>query len=118
MTKLYHKDIGFPFKVTLPKILSLSYSSHAIRAAENDKYGRIFLEPFYSTEKAELIEMETIGNSVAIKVVLRKPYTEKLDLCTVIALGDMIVKTVWLNRNNDSHFTLNYNKYEQVMRKA
>ena len=117
---LYHAETGIPFNINLPVSLDLFYSDHAQRAATSDRYGRIDLHPSILTVDAKVIEVETCdrtGNP--IKVLLRKPHDERNDICLAIALnssrqGRFVVKTVWLNRKDDLHKTLNKKKYKQA----
>ncbi len=117
---LYHNTMGIPFELNLPETLDLHYSKHARRAAENDRYGQIRLKPSLQVANAEVVEIEVCDRTgEPIKVLLRKPYSEDLDICLAIALdsamdGAFFVKTVWLNESTDNHQTLRRGAYKQV----
>lgn len=74
---LYHKNIGFPCNINIfSGIFELIYTNHALKASENDKYGRIILPKFLDTEKSELVEIE-VKDSVMIKGVFAKHVVDK-----------------------------------------
>ncbi len=114
---LYHYETGIPFKLNLPTTLDLHYSNHALRAAQNDRYGCIDLEDTIATKGAKVIEVETCdrtGNP--IKVLIRKDHDATTDVCFAIALnnsvgGKFVVKTVWLNKKSDLHRSLDKSRY-------
>lgn len=110
---LYHRDLGFPKNLKLPigQTFLLSYSYHATEAARQDRYGAISLPKHLVIKKEEIVEVE-IEKSVAVKLVMRVHFSETLDLCLAILIQDQKVKTVWLNKKEDVHKTLNKNKYE------
>lgn len=120
---LYHTQIGLP-KVELPAIMDLFYSNHAKRASNSDRYGSIKLQNTLDLNKVKVIEVETCDyDSEIIKVLVRQPYNDHLDLCTVISLRNKVedkyvVKTVWLNEKVDSHKTLDHSKYSKPSTKA
>lgn len=64
----------------------------------------------------EVIEAE-IQNNCLMKMVIRLPdkKNKNISLCAVIipcpGIGKAIVKTVWLNKTDDNHSTLNKNNY-------
>ncbi len=108
---LYHFSIGFPENVIkLSGIFKLAYSYHAIRASENDRYGKIQLPTTLNVDTALLVEMEVL-NGVMVKGVYRVPYNNQCDLI-IVMLADGKVKTVWLNYNSDKHYTLDKSKYQ------
>ena len=91
----------------------LDYSNHGmIEAAQDDRYGNILNLPrSLDTSKAQVIEVETSGNKTT-KVLYRIPYDDLHDFtygCN--ARKTSSVKTVWLNRNDDLHRTLDTSKY-------
>lgn len=111
---LYHKDIGFPIPASSFKFgtVGLKYSRHAIEASFNDRYGWINLPDLLNTNTAVLIELEIRAGRI-VKLVYRTKYNNQYDLILAIALGGL-VKTVWLNSNEDSHNTLNLNRYQKL----
>ncbi len=107
---LYHKDIFMPPLRLGNGMIKLNYSLHALDSAYNDRYDIIKLEECYNFSKAEIVEVE-VKNGVAIKVVARFDYNDKYDLTIVVVPQTKIVKTVWLNRKDDIHNTLDATKY-------
>lgn len=106
---LYHYKIFMP-NIKIPNTqITLIYSNHAINASKNDRYGQILLPKTINPNAGKLIELE-IKNNVIQKIVLRFKYSKDLDLIIVIGFNK-IVKTVWLNKCEDNHSTLNYNNY-------
>lgn len=114
---LYHKELGFPDTLVLYKSYNrlLNYSLHAIKSAKEDRYGNIDLPNVVTFNKEDIIEVETIDNTKADRVLIRIPYSDNFDLCVVILLDNSLVKTVWLNSVNDKHFTLVKEKYTKLV---
>lgn len=113
---LYHKLIGFPPTLIINseyKIL-VKYTQHAKNEANHDRYGDITLPKLIKFKKEDIIEVETSDNIIVDKVLIRIPYNEKYDICLAILLGLGLVKTLWLNDKNDSHKTLDKNKYTKL----
>lgn len=113
---LFHKDIGLP--IASNRIIfhaNLNYSNHALRAANNDRYGKINLPRILNTklDNVTLIELET-RNGKPYKGVYRLPHCEKYDIVIVVLYETRLVKTVWLNSNTDKHGTLNKSKYTKL----
>ena len=112
-SNLYHTEIGFPSNVELPKgIFNLTYSNHAKRASSNDRYGQMTLPTTLDTEEAKLIEIEVENNEV-IKSVHRTKYDDILDLIIVLIPQKSFVKTVWFNRSDYKHSTLQHWRYRR-----
>lgn len=119
-TKLYHKDLGFPNRVTNMLAgakkakfqFELDYSYHAKQSAETDRYGRINLPTHVDCGSAQPIEVETKDGQIN-KVVYRTAYNEKFDLVIVVVANDGFVRTVWLNRVDDIHNSLDESKYNK-----
>lgn len=113
MKGLYHYQLGLP-KVQLPQgVALLEYTGHAKRAANDDRYGVITLPVALDTSAAKVIEVEVDGNAVT-KVLYRVSYDHKHDLCLAVIprrYGAWLVKTVWLNRKDDTHRTLDEKRY-------
>ena len=64
------------------------------------------------TEEAKLIEIEVENNEV-IKSVHRTKYDDILDLIIVLIPQKSFVKTVWFNRSDDKHSTLQHWRYRR-----
>lgn len=115
MSQLYHRDIGFPMVVDtlFGKTLTFRFTHHAKYACIKDRYGVIKPPPSLKIEKGQIIEADTDGAAI-YKIVLRVPYDDKFDVCLAVMPnlnGDSLVKTCWLNRVSDRHFTLDKSKY-------
>jgi hypothetical protein len=116
-TRLYHKAVFWPrgkFAGLQGRVLALRYTAHATAAALNDRYGVIQLPDSVMFDERNAVEMECVGKAVT-KVVVRQPYDNEHDIVlAMIPTGpEFTVKTVWLNRRDDQHFTLNRNAYER-----
>ena len=111
---LYHKDIGFPENLELPRgftpVMDLRYSQHAIDASRDDQYGAMRLPRRIDVRKGEMIEIEVTGRLIT-KMVVRFSYNEELDIVMVVNPSDGFVRTVWFNKKTDKHATLNRAKY-------
>lgn len=115
MSKLYHRDIGFPTVVEslFGKRFTFRFTHHAKWACLNDHYGVITPPAAVVVEKGQVIEADTDGAAV-YKIVIRIPHTTDFDLCMAVMPnlnGDSLVKTCWLNRVSDQHRTLDKSKY-------
>jgi len=108
---LYHRRIGFPTNVELPRgIHRIRYSEHAIKAAATDYI--ICLPMAVDFSKVKLIELEVI-NDKATKAVVRIPqgdYHLVLAL-TLTQFGPLTCRTVWENHKFDNHKTLRRSAY-------
>lgn len=108
--QLYHYKIGFPKEVVLIYgILNLKYSEHAKRESREDRYGAITLPDSLNTAAVKLIEAEVDGG-VMVKGVYRAALNDLNDLVLVV-MRDGFVRTVWKNRKNDQHRTLDRARY-------
>jgi hypothetical protein len=108
----YHKDIFIPDKllaVARKGVIRLHYAPHAIRAAQDDRYGPIKLPETLDTNKATIIEVEIEDGG--IKVLYRAQYSDTLDICIPVLINKNLAKTVWGNMKNDRHKTLDRSKY-------
>lgn len=107
---LYHAEVFMP-KLALPKgKINLQYTTHAMNAAKNDRYGTIALPEQLDTSKATVIEVETNQQKQTVKVLYRVQLDAKRDLCLAVLVTG-IVKTVWVNQRSDKHKTLQKGKY-------
>lgn len=112
----YHRDVGFPPHFLPPLgTFRLKYRGHAIKAAREDRYGDLsgLLPQTLDVAKAKLIEVETGPDGRAEKLVYRTPATKLHDLVLVVLVdkSPWEVKTVWANRRDDTHRTLDRTKY-------
>lgn len=112
ITGLFHYQIGFPkgLKTNFGTIL-LNYSAHALQASKDDRYGAMTLPKVLDTTKAKAIEVEVINNVVK-KIVFRTHYDKELDIVIVVNRY-RLVHTVWFNRKDDKHETLDATKYSK-----
>lgn len=119
---LYHILLGIPPRIrTKWGKLRLEYGSHAIKESLSDRYGKIALPDELDTDSAQVIEVEDDRLGFTKKVVYRVPHDDKNDLVIVIRpVVDIVlnirtgfVKTVWLNRRDDNHKTLDEDKYDR-----
>lgn len=60
----------------------------------------------------QLIELEVV-NGVPIKIVARQPFDEIEDLVIVILRKERLIKTIWFNRRDDTHLTLDKSPYSK-----
>lgn len=112
--QVYHKDVYAPESVfASPGVTRVRYSSHAVQAAEDDRYGDLsrYLRPYVDINEAEIIEVEVLGGVIS-KRVLRVPVADDLVLVMVVK-ADGFVKTVWGNLASDTHKTLNRSRFVQ-----
>lgn len=112
----YHKDIGFPPDLTLPRgfnpVLDLKYGSHAREEAMAEKYGILQLPRRIDIRKTEIFEVATRrGSNIIQKICVRMAHDDKKDIVIVIMVPQGFVKTVWANLKTDTHRTLNRANY-------
>lgn len=114
---LYHHTSTIKFD--LPSgIKLLTYSKHAKLQSKSDRYGEIKLPVVLDVSKAQIVEIDYCPiHNIVTKFVLRKRYTNLLDLCFVTIPTEFessyFVKTVWINERTDTHKTLDSKKYCQ-----
>lgn len=89
----------------------LTYSNHALKAANNDRYGNVKLPQSIGLANGYIFEVETQDKTIA-KLAIRYPLKGGLDITFVLLYNSGIVKTVWLNKRSDVHKTLKRSKYE------
>jgi hypothetical protein len=110
--RLYHSDVYMPPCLRTPVFEGpLTYTTHAKEAALDDRYGVIPLPKVFEAAGAQLIEVET-ENGFPIKQLWRQKLDKENDLILVITKEGR-VKTVWLNRADDKHTTLQTGKYQK-----
>jgi hypothetical protein len=117
--KLYHKDIGFPDDINMPRgfnpVMRLSYGNHARQAAFEEKYGVLNLPQVVDVRKVNIFEVGVTGKTVT-KLAFRMPHDELNDIVIVVTPHNGFVKTVWANRKTDTHKTLDRSKYSDPKR--
>lgn len=114
LTRLYHRDIGIPSSLPQPAPgTRLGYTNHAIAAAAQDGLPRGYLPATLPTV-FDLIEVEALGDR-PVKWVVRFPLSDFNGWNIVLAVSwDGVVRTVWFNRSDDTHKTLDHSRYTQV----
>lgn len=109
--RLYHFQLCIPHAYQKPVFEGeLEYSGHAVREAENDRYGQISLPERFVARGARLIEVEAV-DAVVVKQLWRQKLDESRDLVMAIT-PDGFVRTVWVNTAADGHRTLDPRRYE------
>lgn len=115
MTKLYHKDVGFPDWFQKPEgNVRLKHTRHSIEQCFIDRTGSI--KPFntLNLRHCTVIEIET-DQQFIVKYVLRMELDDERDVIYTVIPGNFwIVKTVWANMKDDLHSTLNRDRYQTV----
>lgn len=107
----YHKDIYLPeIARNLEFVCLLDYTPHALREAQNDRYGAIKLPKVFDTRQAEMIDVTLDGETIT-RALYRMDYDEGRDLCLVIEPNTRKGITVWLNEKTDTHATLDKTRY-------
>ncbi len=117
----YHYKVFFPDEVVnkLPNkhsIIELSYTQHAIIKAQ--RLGGLLLNRSLNLNNCVFVEAKLYKNTKKLKELLvRKPFNKSEDICmtllTTSNFDRFIVKSIWLNNNNDMHSSLNKNNYIQ-----
>lgn len=114
--QVYHAEVYAPSMLfDVNSILRLKYTKHALAAAAADRYG---------ISNSDLPRILDLGDpdlsiiEVALlphrqkKYTVRYPLPNNIDLVLVV-VDDGWVRTLWGNRRNDTHDTLNRKKYVQ-----
>lgn len=110
---LFHKDVFIPDFAKKPLHEgSLRYGTHARNvSSDGGQYRGIALPAVFIAKNATLIEVELNPVTGEVeKQVWRQPLNAEWDMCFPL-LSDGFVKTVWLNRRDDTHKTLNKAKF-------
>ena len=109
----YHKNIGFPKSIVIPKKkLLLVYTHHAI---EKYKNGDIYpIVTHLKIELKDVIEVRTKDNVKCTSLLVRKKLDKRRDLTLSIKPFEKyaVVITVWVNNKKDKHKTLDRSKYD------
>jgi len=110
---LWHADIRLPewFKAPTHRV-SLRWSTHALMAARDDRYGTIPTRDAMTLGWYDVVEIATVGRKVT-KLVMRGGMDKHNDIVIVLRpnRGEWTVVTVWINRKTDAHKTLDASKY-------
>lgn len=125
MTKLYHKDICLPYEyktytdaiINKPYILSkhlLERLNKADRSHSVTIKGLNYAIYKIRSNKSNPFEIETKDGEI-VKCVVRIKYNKFQDISIVfLDKGEYTkIKSCWLNKNDDSHKTLDMTKYER-----
>jgi len=111
---LYHKDVGFPDDLDMPRgfrpVLNLKFGPHASEEALSDKYGEIRLPHRVDIRKGDIFEIGVRGKVVS-KLAVRFSYDDTKDIVLIINPADGFVRTVWFNKKSDAHKSLDTSKY-------
>lgn len=116
----FHADIGFPPPLTKESFrirARLTYSGHAISAAQNDRYGHIETPDTVDTAGWEPIELKLHPDTGKVARVLFRSPADDRGLCTCMVLAPTgerrhwRVITLWLNEADDDHATLDRSTY-------
>ena len=131
MSRLYHKHVYWlkDFDVQAKALFNKNYSLHLFEHLlySTDKHGmtmreldRIIDELMANKRNFYLYEVQTDIHDNVYKCALRTSYDLDKDISIVFNSskdGKLIVKTAWLNRKNDKHFTLDKSKYYKPQRR-
>ena len=131
MSRLYHKKVFWhaSFDTLAKELFNKNYSLHLFEHLlySTDKHGmtmreldRIIDELIDNKRCFFLYEVETRAKDDIVKCVLRTSYDLDRDISIVFATskdGKNIVKTAWLNRKDDRHFSLDKSKYYKPQRR-
>jgi hypothetical protein len=107
--KSYHRDTyGFPANLLMKAgKITPKYSNHALAQAITKGF-ELPKEIIWDAE--DIVEVHIKGLGVIEKAVIRVPYDRHEDISFVIQPDDF-VRTAWLNKNTDKHFTLDKTRY-------
>lgn len=114
---LYHKNIRLPENIDSlygQEFLTV-LSKHVQKETTQDKYTESFYVPeIVIITDDNLIEVELNESGKMVKCMIRLEYNHKFDICIVLqpeTQDSALVRTAWLNRHDDNHFTLDESKY-------
>jgi hypothetical protein len=114
--RVYHRDIYLPpalvAAVQRHDFAMLRYGKHATAAALDDCVPPRELPRSLLLADWRLIHVETTADRPS-GILVRRPMQCDPRLHVVLAIGvpDMLVRTVWVNRANDHHRTLDRARY-------
>lgn len=114
---LYHPEVYLPVAKVPSGVVRLTWSSHAAKAADNDRYGKIRRSHLIDLTDFSLVELGMTAGKPT-KFVMRGPLDNERDVVYVLrpkvnhrGLTDYMVVTVWCNLKTDTHRTLDRSKY-------
>jgi len=107
---LYHRELGFPSHMRFREVVGLTPSTHARRAASDDRYGSFEIPTSFDPVTWTVIEIEVI-NGALVKIVARKALDSTRDLVMAFLIREKLIKTVWVNLASDTHKTLDKSLY-------
>lgn len=115
---LCHYTLGFPADFRPPQgKFKLRYSRHAIEEAARDRHADLsaVIPPFIDTSKSQLVEVLFDKLRQPRKMVYRTPSEWGLDLVLTVYVDayPWRVATVWANRRDDQHRTLDARRYDR-----
>lgn len=115
----YHKDVFLPpslvAAVAAIDFSMIHYSRHALVAAAEDGVQAHELPHSLTLADWTLVKVETVDGRVRGLLLRRpRPANPRLHLVIAVAVPDMVVRTVWVNRANDNHRSLDRTKYVQA----
>jgi hypothetical protein len=123
MRQLFNVDVYWPEEVALLVDYVVrrgahycTYSNHAKREAEHDRYGRVSLPAYLDLRDMTPIEAE-VTNGKLTKFLVRASIGRDHDLVLVLVPQGhqkLFCRTVWINRTDDKHKTLDKSKYVQA----
>jgi hypothetical protein len=114
----YHRDVFLPpalvAAVAIHDFAMLHYGKHARAAALEDRVPPRELPRSLLLADWTLVKVETISGRPS-GILIRRPMQVDPRLHLVLAIGvpDMLVRTVWVNRADDNHRSLDRKKYVQ-----
>jgi len=117
--RVYHRDIYLPADlvaaVQCHDFAMLRYGKHARFAALDDCVPPRELPRSLLLADWALIQVETTAGR-ASGILVRRPMQcdPRLHLVLAIGVPDMLVRTVWVNRADDNHRSLDRKKYVQA----
>lgn len=108
---IYHADLGMPHDCPEPVGgKALTYTVHAYAEARKDRVQDRL--PRVVPMGADLIEAKVTWQNEPVSWVLRTSLDRDRDLVLVVT-SEYMVKTVWVNRKDDPHATLDVHKYDR-----
>lgn len=111
---LYHRSVYAPAPMfRSPGVVRLDITNHARKAAREDRYGDLskYLRHNLDFDATDIVEVE-VTDGVITKRTVRLPITTELVLVLVVSAEGRVI-TVWGNRMDDDHATLNTKKFVQ-----
>lgn len=107
---MYHREVGFPDSLLIPDLkVKLKYCDHTLE--KNLK----ILPKYIRINKTNIFEVSTFDDIKIKKALVRINYDEKRDMVLVLQILSKAwarVITVWLNKKQDKHYTLDKTKYK------